>query len=135
MAKGYPGDKRVISGIRDNCQAFIDLNLGKLMADKYVVHESVNGVILTSGNETGFISPHYFRRIINKKGMSLYSAKFDYFVAFDIRVNSNPDRNESTDIEEVIQIPAVIIDYKNKRIEKVFNAIVKPEINSTLSKS
>lgn len=60
LAKGYAGDKNVISGMRGSCDVFVEVNLNKMVNSDIDVYESSNGVVLTAG-EDGYLKPDYFR--------------------------------------------------------------------------
>lgn len=60
-------DTNVISGIRNNAQIYIFINLVKALADGIKFYESVNGVILTTGNEAGYLTPEYFINVTDVK--------------------------------------------------------------------
>ena len=40
-------------------------------------HLSANGVILTEGDDTGFLKPHFFQTVTDKKGEELVDWKAD----------------------------------------------------------
>jgi RNA:NAD 2'-phosphotransferase (TPT1/KptA family) len=66
FAKGLPDNEEVISGIRNNSEVLIYLNVKKMIDDKIEIYESDNGVILSSG-QNGVILPKYFEMIIDTK--------------------------------------------------------------------
>lgn len=57
FAAGYKKD--VISGMRGNCDVFIEIDMGKAMNDGIVFYMSENEVILTSGLD-GVLPIKYF---------------------------------------------------------------------------
>lgn len=126
LAKGYAGDKGVISGMRGSCDVFIEVNLGKIIQDEIPIYESANGVILTAGIE-GYLPPKYFRKIANKANKLIYSAPLDYIVVFDFEAICSKDGNEIFEVQEIIEFPGVIIDVNQKKILKAFQTYVKPE--------
>ncbi|KAG7301924.1 hypothetical protein JYU34_013342 [Plutella xylostella] len=71
FAKGTPGDKTVISGLRRDAEVFIYLDLQKALDDGLKFFESENGVILTAGNEDGYILPKYFLKVTSNTGATL----------------------------------------------------------------
>lgn len=65
LAKGTIDDAAVISGYRQNTEVHIYINLVKALADGVKFYESENGVILTSGNNRGYLEPKYFAKALN----------------------------------------------------------------------
>ena len=49
-----------ISGMRQNSNLKIWIDMEKAMADGIIFYKSANGVILTSGNDEGILEPKYF---------------------------------------------------------------------------
>ncbi|KAG9001210.1 hypothetical protein FRB90_011656 [Tulasnella sp. 427] len=68
MAKGLSDDKTVISGMRKTATVFIFINVEAAMAEGIEFGLSANGVILSSGNDKGFIPPYLFQRVIARIG-------------------------------------------------------------------
>ncbi|XP_063384995.1 tRNA 2'-phosphotransferase 1 [Cydia fagiglandana] len=64
FAKGLNTDRSIISGLRNNAQIHIYVNLSKALEDGIKFYESDNGVILTPGNDNGFLETKYFDRVI-----------------------------------------------------------------------
>lgn len=56
-----------ISGIRASCNVLIYLNVEKCLQSGMVFYKSSNNVILTSGDENGFVKVDYFDKVMNKK--------------------------------------------------------------------
>lgn len=65
LAKGTPDDRTVISGMRHNAQVHVYIALKKALAEGLEFYESENGVILTPGNDKGFLEPKYFSKVVN----------------------------------------------------------------------
>lgn len=65
LAKGTPCDRAVISGMRRNAQVHVFVALDKALAGGLKFYESENGVILTAGNENGYLEPKYFSKVVN----------------------------------------------------------------------
>lgn len=65
LAKGTLGDKSVTSGVRHNAQIYIYVDLAKALQGGIKFYESENGVILTSGNETGYLETKYFCKVVH----------------------------------------------------------------------
>ena len=60
MAPGYPKDKEVISGMRKDCNLYIEINIEKCMKDGIKFFESKNKVILSAGSD-GYIPRVYLQ--------------------------------------------------------------------------
>ncbi|XP_045452099.1 tRNA 2'-phosphotransferase 1 [Melitaea cinxia] len=72
FAKGTLNDRNVISGLRQDVEIYIFIDLTKALADGILFFESENGVILTKGNNIGFLEPKYFWKVIDRRtGASL----------------------------------------------------------------
>lgn len=62
FAIDYPKSNNVISGARNNCDVFIEIDMKKAMNDGIKFYRSKNGVILSEGIN-GVIDPKYFINI------------------------------------------------------------------------
>ena len=125
FAKGFAGEKDVISGMRQTCDIYVEINLAKIVSDDIPVYESANGVILTAGVD-GYLPTNYFKRVTDNKGNYIHMADIDYIVVFDFECICNKDSNEEYKVQEIIEFPAVIIDCNKKQIVKAFQTYVKP---------
>ena len=67
FAAGEPGSEGVISGMRGSAQVYIYIDLHKAMADGLKFFRSSNNVILSPGDESGVITPEYFKQVKNVK--------------------------------------------------------------------
>ncbi|XP_064621919.1 tRNA 2'-phosphotransferase 1-like [Lineus longissimus] len=68
FAPGEPGEDGVISGMRQNCQIIIFLDIQKAISDGIPFSLSANNVILSPGEgDMGCIPPKYFSKVIQKK--------------------------------------------------------------------
>ncbi|ESP03082.1 hypothetical protein LOTGIDRAFT_110702, partial [Lottia gigantea] len=67
FAIGEPGENGVISGMRQSSEVVIYLNLQKVLQDNIKVYKSVNNVILSPGDQHGFIPSSYFTQVLNRK--------------------------------------------------------------------
>ena len=61
---GEFGDKGVISGMRKSAEVLIYIDLEKALHNGLKFYISANGVILSPGDETGYISPKYFSKVL-----------------------------------------------------------------------
>lgn len=75
LAKGTLDDRAVISGMRRNTQVHVYIVLEKALVDGIKFYESENGVILTAGNEKGYLEPKYFSKIVNISTGMLWLSK------------------------------------------------------------
>jgi len=55
---------KVVSGMRKSSEVFIFIDLEKTLKDGFKFYESPNGVILTPGDDKGFLPTKYFKKII-----------------------------------------------------------------------
>jgi len=64
---GLPSDKTVISGMRRSCEVLVYLDLEAALRDNYKFYVSANNVILSPGDNKGYIPPKYFKKLVNAK--------------------------------------------------------------------
>nr|XP_056709448.1 tRNA 2'-phosphotransferase 1 [Euleptes europaea] len=64
LAPGLPGDGAVLSGMRNNCEVAITIDVAKALADGIPFYHSANGVILTPGDGDGLLVPQYFQEAL-----------------------------------------------------------------------
>jgi 2'-phosphotransferase len=62
FAPGLNKEKGVISGMRGNCNAYIEIDISAAMKDGIIFYISTNNVILTEGVD-GAVAPKYFKKI------------------------------------------------------------------------
>jgi len=67
LAQGIPSDN-IISGMRKSSQVFIYINVQKAIDAGIKFFLSDNGIVLTPGNESGFLKPEFFEQAITAKG-------------------------------------------------------------------
>ncbi|KAL7885646.1 hypothetical protein AOLI_G00059410 [Acnodon oligacanthus] len=60
LAPGLPGDTQVISGMRQNCDLAVYIDVPKALSDGIKFYWSENGVLLTPGDADGLLAPQYF---------------------------------------------------------------------------
>ncbi|KZT09829.1 uncharacterized protein LAESUDRAFT_721983 [Laetiporus sulphureus 93-53] len=70
LAQGVPGSG-VISGMRASSQLLIYVDVQKALDAGIKFYLSANGVVLTEGDENGFLSPEFFARVETSKGKPL----------------------------------------------------------------
>ena len=66
FAKGLPGDSGVISGMRQNTEVRIYIDVEKAIEDGFEFFESTNGVILCPGDKEGTLPTKYFQKVTPK---------------------------------------------------------------------
>ena len=67
FASGEPGEKGVISGMRNNSTVLIYINLEKALRFGIRFFVSQNNVILSKGDENNTIDPYFFKAVIDRK--------------------------------------------------------------------
>ncbi|KAJ3767703.1 KptA family-domain-containing protein [Lentinula raphanica] len=70
LAQGISGEN-VISGMRKSCDIFIFIDIPKALAAGIKFFLSDNGVVLTEGNDKGFLEPKFFLSVQNSKKETL----------------------------------------------------------------
>ncbi|KAL6480460.1 hypothetical protein MHYP_G00114930 [Metynnis hypsauchen] len=60
LAPGLPGESQVISGMRQNCDLAVYVDVPKALSDGIKFYWSENGVLLTPGDADGLLAPQYF---------------------------------------------------------------------------
>ncbi|KAG8681704.1 hypothetical protein FRC09_017304 [Ceratobasidium sp. 395] len=63
LASGRPGESGVISGMRVSSRVLIFIDIQAAMATGISFYLSSNGVILTTGDDSGFIPPEFFSSV------------------------------------------------------------------------
>lgn len=58
------------TGMRNSADIFIYIDVQKALGAGYKFQLSANGVILTTGNEKGFLPPEFFSRVERRVGNS-----------------------------------------------------------------
>ena len=71
LAKGVAGERHVISGMRSSAEVYVYVDLARALADGYLFFVSLNGVILTPGNEEGILPAKYFSKVTDSNGKEL----------------------------------------------------------------
>lgn len=67
FAPGVPGESGVVSGLRSACDTYIYIDIAHALQDGIKFYRSANNVILSPGNDEGFIEPKYFSSVIHKQ--------------------------------------------------------------------
>ena len=154
LAPGYPGEKEVLSGMRTNCNLFIEIDMDRAMKDGITFYLSKNNVILTAGID-GVIAPKYFKRVMDKNQKIIFEGKneieieeekkfeegeivnkskddsFDYLLVLDFEAQCDESENgekKHLDVQEIIEFPVVPINVKEVKVENdmIFHHYIKP---------
>jgi len=67
LAQGVSGEN-VISGMRQSCSILIFIDMPKALSSGVKFYLSDNGVVLTEGNEKGFLEPRFFEEVVEVNG-------------------------------------------------------------------
>lgn len=67
LAPGLPGEEGVISGMRNDCDLAIFIDVTKAISDGIQFFWSENGVLLTTGDKEGKLLPKYFSHALRLK--------------------------------------------------------------------
>lgn len=75
LTTGEYGSKGVISGMRQSAQVLIYIDLEAALRDGLKFYVSANGVILTPGDNQGYLRPQYFRQVVRADNHQPISTK------------------------------------------------------------
>ncbi|KAH7878867.1 KptA family-domain-containing protein [Lentinula edodes] len=90
LAQGVTGNN-VISGMRKSCDILIFIDVPKALAAGITFFLSDNGVVLTEGNDKGFLEPAFFLSVQNAKREALAGWEGDSANTLDALNPSNSD--------------------------------------------
>jgi len=106
---GYPKDDNVKSGMRADCNLFIELNIMHAFYNGHKFLISKNGVILGPGRtENGAIEPKFFKIVCNRDGEAIMSQKYQIVVFLNL---SKPTKEIKLFLKE-----AIFLDLENKKL-------------------
>ena len=71
FAKGLPDNGKVISGMRTTCELIIYLDLRAALSAGLKFYLSENGVILTDGDDAGYVETRFFSKVVDRKSGEL----------------------------------------------------------------
>ena len=132
---GYNDENHVKSGMRLNCQVFIEINPQYAFFNGFDFFISQNKVILCPGNEQGVLPVEYFKKVKDVKGNCLYSCKYDIIIKYkeniyeiykdDKLLNKNEDPNAIGEylIEKELLKEKIIIVVEEKNETKYISMI------------
>ena len=138
---GYNDENHVKSGMRLNCEVFIEINPQYAFFNGFNFFISKNRVILCPGNANGVLPIEYFKKAKDVKGNCLYSCEYDIIIKYNNNVfeiykenkmlNKNEDPNKIVEymIEKELlkEKVIVVIDEKN---EKQYHDMIKKGIEN-----
>ena len=79
---GYNDENHVKSGMRLNCEVFIEINPLYAFFNGFNFFLSQNKVILCPGNEKGELPTEYFKKVKDVKGNCLYRCEYDTIIKY-----------------------------------------------------
>ena len=80
---GYNDENHVKSGMRLNCQVFIEINPQLAFFNGFDFFISENKVILCPGNEQGYLPLEFFKKVKNKKNLCLHSCQYEILIKYN----------------------------------------------------
>ena len=79
---GYNDENHVKSGMRLNCQVFIEINTQMAFFNGFEFLISKNKVILCPGNEEGYLPLEYFKKVKNKNNLCFYCCNYEIIIKY-----------------------------------------------------
>ena len=137
FAKGLPGDKQVISGMRFLCDVVIQIDVALAMTDGYKFFKAKNDVILCAGKgPEGQLPPKYFSQVLfrgaKKELTPVPTKQYEYLLVLDFEANCEKDKK--LECQEIIEFPVVPISTVTKEpVCDPFHFYIKPTVVPTLS--
>ena len=86
---GYNDENHVKSGMRLNCEIFIEINPQMAFFNGYEFFLSKNKVILCPGNDEGYLPLEFIKKVKNKNNLCLYSCQYEIFIKYKFLENKN----------------------------------------------
>ena len=132
---GYNDENHIKSGMRLNCEVFIEINSLYAFFNGFEFFISVNNVILCPGDEKGYLPVNYIKKVKDKNGNILYSSEYDIIVKFKENIfeiykenkilSKNEDPNKIGDylIEKELMKEKVIVVVEEKNESKYIDMI------------
>lgn len=115
MAIGLPGEDGVISGMRNSCNAVIEVNIAKaVIGGQIPFFISNNHVVLSPGlGDKGYIAPENFRCVFNPTtNIMSYQAPIEYLIVLNIKCNQAKNIKELP-FNEIVELAITIIESKS----------------------
>ncbi|GAW09278.1 trna phosphotransferase 1 [Lentinula edodes] len=108
LAQGVSGNN-VISGMRKSCDIFIFINIPKALAAGITFFLSDNGVVLTEGNDKGFLEPAFFLSVQNAKREALAGWEGESVVTSLSTLTANTlDALDPSNSDPVLAVPLAV---------------------------
>ena len=82
LSIGYNDENHVKSGMRLNCEIFIEINVQYAFYNNFEFFISKNKVILTPGDENGILPVEYIKKVIDNKKNILYTCVYEVFIKY-----------------------------------------------------
>ena len=86
---GYNDENHVKSGMRLNCEIFIEINPQMAMFNGYEFFISQNKVILCPGNEEGYLPMEFVKRVKNKNNICVYTCQYEIIIKYENNEGKN----------------------------------------------
>ena len=86
---GYNDENHVKSGMRLNCEIFIEINPQMAFFNGYEFFLSKNKVILCPGNNEGYLPLEFIKKVKNKNNLCLYSCQYEIFIKYKFIEDKN----------------------------------------------
>lgn len=145
FAIGYPGDQEVISGMRNTCEIFIEIDLELAVRNGIKFFISQNKVVLSKGIN-GAISPLFFKRVYEAtpsgKQLVFSNEKMEelkkihtYRNILVLDFECNNEEKVKLEPMEVIEFPVVVLNGATNQLEpsRNFHQYIKPTIHPQLT--
>ena len=131
FAKGLPGNKDVISGMRTLCEVIIQVDMALAIKDGYKFFKAKNDVILCAGlGDEGQLPPKYFSQVLFRQKDKLVPVapkNYQYLLVLDFEANCV--ENGSLPCQEIIEFPVIPIDLETMGPAcEPFHFYIKPTV-------
>lgn len=115
---GYNDENHVKSGMRLNCQIFIEINPQLAFFNGYEFFLSENKVVLCPGNDKGVLPKEFVKRVKNKKNECVYSVIYDIIIKYNY--------NEGNNLFEIFQDEKNL--FKSNNINEIEDYVVEKQL-------
>ena len=138
---GYNDENHVKSGMRLNCEVFIEINPQYAFFNGFNFFISKNKVILCPGNESGVLPVEYIKKVKDKKGNCLYKCEYDIIIKYRENIfeiyQDNKILNKSEDPNKIVEyliekelVKEKIIVVTEEKNEAKYIALIKEGIET-----
>ena len=133
---GYKNDENVKSGMRNNCNVFIEINLIYAFFNGFEFFISKNNVVLCPGNNEGFLPVEYFKKVSDKNGKCLFFCEYEISVKiYKNKIDVNDNNNilfdfewDFKNVEKLNEICKIFIE--KELIKKKFIVVISKNIEN-----